>query len=147
MSGSTRAAGSIERAFELSVPLLGDPCMRHSSGLRDWARTHTFRVLTALLTLVLFGLSFFYSPELLTWWLRTTMRLIEATSSLLPYPWGDRIEIALRGFGGSFWFQIAFAIIVVRLIASLIAWAWRQRSSKRRQKISDDSPQNPSLRQ
>jgi hypothetical protein len=39
----------------------------------------------------------------------------------LPYPWGDRIEIALRELGGFIWFQITLAIIALRLLLSLVA--------------------------
>ncbi len=91
-----------------------------SGGVKSWARTQFFRLWTALATLLLLGLGFFYSPELLAWWLRITMRLIELATGLLPYPWGDRTEIALKGFGGSFWFQIALAIVIVRVAAWLV---------------------------
>jgi hypothetical protein len=33
-----------------------------------------------------------YKPEYLTWWKRSTDRLLEGGSSQLPYPWGDRLE-------------------------------------------------------
>jgi hypothetical protein len=75
--------------------------MRGSSAVKNWARVHLFRTGTAVLTLVLLGLCFFYSPALLTWWLRATMRIIETVAGLLPYPWGDRVEIAMRALGGS----------------------------------------------
>ena len=106
--------------------------------LKNWARVHTFRTTTALVTIVLLGLCFYYRPDLLTWWLRSTMGLIETGSGLLPYPWGDRIEVALRAIGGSFWFQITLAIIAVRLIAWLIAVSWRHRPSRRRQRTQAD---------
>jgi hypothetical protein len=94
--------------------------------IKTWALTHLFRTWTALVTLIGFGLSFLYKPEWLTWWLRTTMAAIEKLSALLPYPWGDRIEVALRGIGGSFWMQITLAIIIVRVIAWLIGYSWRR---------------------
>lgn len=110
-----------------------------SSGMKSWARTQFFRVWTALATLLLLGLGFFYSPELLAWWLRITMRFIEFASSLVPYPWGDRIEIALKGFGGSFWFQIALAIILVRVAAWLIWKGLRSLFSRRKSRSTADS--------
>ena len=67
----------------------------------------------------------FYKPEWLTWWLRTTMTAIEKACALLPYPWGDRVEIATRGIGASFWIQITLAIIIVRVIAWMIGFIWR----------------------
>ena len=47
--------------------------------LKNWARVHVFRVSTALVTIVLLVLGFFFHPDLLTWWLRTTMGLIETS--------------------------------------------------------------------
>jgi len=96
------------------------------SPFRLWVRTHVFRTWTALATLIGLGLSFLYRPEWLTWWLRTTMAGIEKGSALLPYPWGDRLEVALRGIGGSFWIQIALAIVVVRVVAWLLGYGWRR---------------------
>ena len=117
--------------------------MMHSHPeLKNWARIHVFRVSTALVTILLLGFCFLYRPDLLTWWLRTTMGLIETASGLLPYPWGDRIEVALRGIGGSFWFQITLAIILVRVAAWFTAVCWRRRPSKRRLKTDSDSGLN-----
>ena len=53
--------------------------------LKNWAHVHVFRVSTALVTILLLALGFFFRPALLTWWLRTTMGLIEMASGLLPY--------------------------------------------------------------
>jgi hypothetical protein len=75
------------------------------------------------------GLCFFYSPALLTWWLRATMSTIETVAGLFPYPWGDRVEIAMRALGGSFWFLITSAIVMVRVVFWLIAAGWRHRPS------------------
>ena len=99
----------------------------HEQGsIKTWVLTHLFRIWTALLTLLTFGLSFLYKPEWLTWWLRTTMTGIEKSAALLPYPWGDRVEVILRGIGASFWIQITLAIFVVRIIAWLIVYGWRR---------------------
>ena len=106
--------------------------MSGSSTFAAWARLHIFRTVTAVLTLVLLGLCFFYDPELITWWLRTTMRMIEFVATLLPYPWGDQVEITLKALGGSFWFQIASAIILVRAVIWGIAAGWRHQKSRRR---------------
>jgi hypothetical protein len=106
--------------------------MSGSSSFAAWARLHIFRTVTAALTLVLLGLCFFYDPELITWWLRTTVRTIEFVAALLPYPWGDQVEIALKALGGSFWFQIASAIIMVRALIWGIATGWRHRRALRR---------------
>lgn len=111
----------------------------HERGpIKTWVLTHLFRTWTALVTLIAFGMSFLYKPEWLTWWLRTTMAGIEKSSALLPYPWGDRIEVALRGIGGSFWIQITLAIIIVRIIAWLIGYSWRRsRRSKFQKRLPD----------
>jgi hypothetical protein len=93
---------------------------------KRWALTHVFRFCTALMTLAAFALGFLYKPEWLTWWFRTTMAGIETASGALPYPWGDRFEVAMRGIGGSFWIQITLAILIVRVAASLLAWMWRR---------------------
>src|SRR5579872_41304 len=106
--------------------------MSESSTFASWARLHIFRIVTAVLTLVLLGLCFFYDPELITWWLRATMRMIEVVTALLPYPWGDQVEITLKALGGSFWFQIASAIIMVRAVFWAIAAGWRHQRSRRR---------------
>ncbi len=98
--------------------------------LKNWARVHVFRIWTALLTILLLGLCLFYRPELLTWYLRETMRFIEKGSGLLPYPWGDQFEIALKAIGGHVWFQIAFLIVVVRVVAWIPAAVWRRRRSR-----------------
>jgi hypothetical protein len=100
--------------------------------VKNWARVHLFRIGTAVLTLALLGLCFFYSPDLLTWWLRATMRIIEAVAGLLPYPWSDRVEIAMKALGGSFWFLITSAIIMVRVACWLVAAGWRHRPASRR---------------
>lgn len=105
------------------------------SAVKSWARVHLFRTGTAVLTLALLGLCFFYSPEMLTWWMRATMRSIETVAGLLPYPWDDRVEIAMKALGGSFWFLITSAIIAVRVVFSLIAAGWRHRPSRQRAKV------------
>jgi hypothetical protein len=110
----------------------------HERGpIKTWVLTHLFRTWTALVTLIAFGMSFLYKPEWLTWWLRTTTAGIEKSSALLPYPWGDRVEVALRGIGGSFWIQITLAIIIVRIIAWLIGYSWRR---SRRPKFQNGLP-------
>lgn len=92
---------------------------------KRWARVHVFRTWTAVITILLLGLGLIYRPELLTWYLRTTVHMIEATSSLLPYPWGDRVEFTLKEIGGQVWFQITLAIIFVRVAAWMPAFCWR----------------------
>lgn len=101
-----------------------DPNARSSFG--TWVRTHLFRTWTALVTLGGFGWAFFYKPDWITWWLRTTMTGIEQGAGFLPYPYGDQFEVALRGIGGSFWVQITLAIIIVRVAAWLIGQMFKR---------------------
>jgi hypothetical protein len=89
--------------------------------MKTWALTHLTRVWTAIFTLVGLGTAFVYKPELVTLYLRTSMKVIETGTAALPYPWGDRLEVILKGIGGSVWMQFAFAIVVVRVIVWLIA--------------------------
>lgn len=97
--------------------------------LKNWAHVHVFRVSTALVTILLLALGFFFHPDLLTWWLRTTMGLIEMASGQPPYPWGDQFKIALRSIGGHIWFQIALAINLVRMVAWFNAVTYKELSA------------------
>jgi hypothetical protein len=105
--------------------------MAEQCAVKRWLLTHATRAWTAIFTLAGLGVAFVYKPELLTLYLRTTMTAIETATAALPYPWGDRLEVILRGIGGSVWMQFAFAIIVVRMMAWLIArfigYCWRRR--------------------
>lgn len=100
------------------------------SPFRVWVGTHLFRTWTALVTLAGFGWAFFYKPEWITWWLRTTMNGIEQGAAFMPYPYGDQFEVALRGIGGSFWVQITLAIIIVRVVAWLIGQMFKRRPGR-----------------
>ena len=77
------------------------------------ARSHVFRVWTALAVLAGYIYGWVYRPDTLTWWKRTTTSVIEGICGLLPYPWGDRIESTLGDFG--LWVQITLAIIAFRI--------------------------------
>ncbi len=70
----------------------------------------------------LYGL--IYDPEWLTWWKRTTEDAVHATCSLLPYPWGDRVEATLGNFG--LWMQITLAIAAFRVLMWLVVVAARR---------------------
>jgi hypothetical protein len=108
-----------------------------SGSFTGWLRVQFFRVWTALATFALLVLCFFYRPEWLTWWQRATMKTIETGSGLLPYPWGDQTEVALRALGGSIWFQIAAAIILFRVVMWLIGAGGRSLISRRRSRPED----------
>jgi hypothetical protein len=67
--------------------------------MKTWALTHLTRAWTAIFTLVGLGTAFVYKPELVTLYLRTSMKVIETGTAALPYPWGDRVEVILKGIG------------------------------------------------
>jgi hypothetical protein len=98
-------------------------------------RSHAFRIWTACAVLAAYIYAWVYVPEMLTWWKRTTTATIEAGCSLLPYPWGDRIEATLGNFG--LWVQITLAIIVFRILVWLVmsvlrrVWTTRDRGLDR----------------
>jgi hypothetical protein len=77
-----------------------------------------FRAWTALFVLIGYAYGWLYHPETLTWWKRATTSLIEDGCSLLPYPWGDRIEATLGNFG--LWVQITLAIIAFRILVWVV---------------------------
>ena len=62
------------------------------SAIWAWLRVQFFRLWTALAVLGTYIYLWFYKPEYLTWWKRSTDRLVEGGSSQLPYPWGLRRE-------------------------------------------------------
>jgi hypothetical protein len=92
--------------------------MRGGGGLGSWLRVQFFRLWTALATIVLVGLCFYYYPEWLQWYLRTSMRGIETAADRLPsawVPWVAQAEVVLRTIGASIWFQFASAIVMFRV--------------------------------
>jgi hypothetical protein len=82
----------------------------------NWMRVHFFRFWTATAVVALFGAGFWYAPELLTWWQKTVLGLIDNGSGMLPYPWSNRIQFLLTNFGASIWFQFTLAIILFRVL-------------------------------
>jgi hypothetical protein len=100
-----------------------------SDGARVRMRSHVFRVWTAGAILAAYIYGWFYVPELLTWWKRTTEATIEAACDLLPYPWGDRIEATIGNFG--LWVQITLAIIVFRILVWVVMATARRMRSRR----------------
>ena len=97
---------------------------------KERLRSHLFRAWTACTILAAYAYGWFYFPEILTWWKRTTTALIEAGCDLLPYPWGDRIEATLGNFG--LWVQITLAIIAFRILV------WLAMSGLRRIRATPD---------
>jgi hypothetical protein len=106
-------------------------------------RSHLFRIWTAGAVLAAYVYGWVYAPEILTWWKRTTTKLIEDGCDLLPYPWGDRIESTLGNFG--LWVQVTLAIVVFRILMWLVITAFRRMWVARRPEKSlsvqaDDRP-------
>lgn len=105
---------------------MGQAGEQQKLGLKHYAKVHSFRISTAILTWVLLGVMLFYKPE----WIRNGMRAgthaIEAVSDALPSYWGAQAEIVLRELGGFLWIQITVAIIVVRFLFWVIAATWRR---------------------
>jgi hypothetical protein len=93
---------------------------------RTWLRTLAARAGTLIVGWGVLGAAFVYRPDWLKWWLRSVTKWIEQISDVIPYPWGDRIEIFVRTVGASVWLQIALVIVAVRIIAWLIGAAWRR---------------------
>src|ERR1700727_3589517 len=58
-------------------------------------RSHLFRAWTACAILAAYVYGWLYVPEMLTWWKRTTTKIIEGVCDHIPYPWGDRIEATI----------------------------------------------------
>jgi hypothetical protein len=94
------------------------------AGLWIWLRVQFFRLWTALLVLGAYGYLWINDPEYLTWWKRAIDTLIEKSCSLLPYPWGDRVESTLGDFG--LWVQITLTILLLRALAGVFIIAFRR---------------------
>jgi hypothetical protein len=102
-------------------------------------RSQFFRLWTAGAVLAAYACAWFYLPETLTWWKRTTTAMIEQGCDLLPYPWGDRLEATLGNFG--LWVQITLAIVAFRILVWLAAivlrriWTARRRAPEPHPKL------------
>ncbi|HUC64793.1 MAG TPA: hypothetical protein VMA53_05165 [Stellaceae bacterium] len=94
------------------------------AGFWIWLRVQFFRLWTALLVLGAYGYLWVNEPEYLTWWKRAIDAVIEKGCSLLPYPWGDRIETTLGNFG--LWVQITLTILFLRALAGIFIVAFRR---------------------
>src|ERR1700686_4316572 len=95
------------------------------SGLRHHAKVHSFRIVTVILAWVFIAAAFYEKPELLTALQRVIQRGMEAIGDSIPPPWGPRIEFVFREIGGFIWLQITFIVVLLRVLLSSIAGAWR----------------------
>ena len=98
--------------------------------MKHHAKVHCYRIATAIAAWILVVAIFYYRPDLLKWALRGATRGIEVIGDSLPYPWGDRAEIVLRELGGIIWLQITAVILLLRVVLSSIAMAWRSRRGR-----------------
>lgn len=101
------------------------------SGLKLYAKVHSLRICTAILTWALLGTTLFYKPEWIRWALRTGTHAIEGVGDMLPSYWGPKPKSFLRELGGFLWIQITAAVIFVRFVFWLIGVAWRRSSALR----------------
>jgi hypothetical protein len=95
------------------------------SGLRHHAKVHSFRIVTVILAWVFIAAAFYEKPELLTGLQRAIQRGMEAVGDGIPPPWGPQIEFVFREIGGFIWLQITLIVVLLRIILSGIAGAWR----------------------
>jgi hypothetical protein len=95
------------------------------SGFRHHAKVHSFRIITVILAWVFVAAAFYQMPELLTALQRAIQRGMEAIGDSIPRPWGPRIEFVFREIGGFVWLQITLIVVLLRVILSGIAGAWR----------------------
>jgi len=97
---------------------------RQPGSFAAWARTHLFRLWTAVATLAGFGYLWVNRPEWLTWWKRSVDGLVDTVCGWMPYPWGDRIGSTVGNFG--IWVQITLAILALRAVVGLFLMAVRR---------------------
>ena len=86
---------------------------------------HSFRLLTVILAWVLIAAAFYQKPELLTGLQRAIQHGMETVGDAIPSPWGPRIEFVFREIGGFIWLQITLIVLLLRVILSSVAGAWR----------------------
>jgi len=95
------------------------------SGFRHHARVHSFRIVTVILAWVLIAAAFYEKPELLTALQRLIQHGMETLGDNIPTPWGPRIEFVFREIGGFIWLQITLIVVLLRVVLSGLAGAWR----------------------
>ena len=95
------------------------------SGFRHHAKVHSFRIFTVILAWLFIAAAFYEKPELLTWLQRAVQSGMQAVGDTIPPPWGPRIEFVFREIGGFIWLQITLIVVLLRVVLSSIAGAWR----------------------
>jgi hypothetical protein len=95
------------------------------TGVKHHVKVHSFRVLTVVLAWVMIAAAFYQKPELLTGLQRAIQSGIQFVGDNIPPPWGPRIEFVFREIGGLIWLQITLIVVMLRVVLSSIAGAWR----------------------
>jgi predicted ferric reductase len=95
------------------------------TGLKHHAKVHSFRVLTVVLAWLMIVAAFYEKPELLTSLQRAIQSGVQFVGDNVPAPWGPRIEFVFREIGGFIWLQITVIVVMLRIVLSSIAGAWR----------------------
>ena len=95
------------------------------TGVRHHVKVHSFRALTVILAWVMIAAAFYEKPELLTSLQRAIQSGMQFVGDNVPAPWGPRIEFVFREIGGFIWLQITLIVVMLRIVLSSIAGAWR----------------------
>jgi hypothetical protein len=95
------------------------------TGIRHHAKVHSFRALTVVLAWLMIAAAFYEKPELLTGLQRAIQSAMQLVGDNVPAPWGPRIEFVFREIGGFIWLQITLIVVMLRIVLSSIAGAWR----------------------
>jgi hypothetical protein len=95
------------------------------TGIQHHLKVHSFRAFTVLLAWGLIVAAFYQKPEILTGTQRAIQRGIETLGDNIPSPWGPRIEFVFREIGGFIWLQITLIVLMLRIVLSSVAGAWR----------------------
>ncbi len=93
--------------------------------IRHHAKVHSFRALTVVLAWLMIAAAFYEKPELLTGLQRAIQSGMQFVGDNVPAPWGPRIEFVFREIGGFIWLQITLIVLMLRVVLSCIAGAWR----------------------
>jgi hypothetical protein len=95
------------------------------TGIRHQAKVHSFRALTVILAWVMIAAAFYEKPELLTGLQRAIQSGMQFVGDNVPAPWGPRFEFIFREIGGFIWLQITLIVVMLRVVLSGVAGAWR----------------------
>jgi hypothetical protein len=95
------------------------------TGVKHHVKVHSFRALTVVLAWLVIAAAFYEKPELLTGLQRAIQSGMQFVGYNVPAPWGPRIEFVFREIGGFIWLQITLIVVMLRVVLSSLAGAWR----------------------